>query len=286
MSSGAQSRAGAPVHGLVMAGGFSRRMGQDKALLSYHGVPQVLWTYRLLQQVCPQVWIGCRAGQDLGPANEVQRIEDRAPHRGPMEGIAAALAKDPQSAWLVVACDLPRLSAADLAGLLRERNPQALATVYRSAHDGLPEPLCALYEPGIQPLLETCLREQRNCPRKMLMGAADRVQLLEAPKSGALDNVNTPEEAEALQAEALRAPKKQIHLQYFAILREQAQCSNETVVTEAPDAGALYIELAARHGFSLDRTHIRVACDNKYQGMDTPLIDGMRLTFIPPVAGG
>ena len=246
----------------------------------------MLWTYRLLQQVCPQVWIGCRAGQDLGPANEVQRIEDRAPHRGPMEGIAAAFAKDPQSAWLVVACDLPRLSAADLAGLLRERNPQALATVYRSAHDGLPEPLCALYEPGIQPLLETCIREHRNCPRKMLMGAAGpRPASRSAQERGARQR-QYPEEAEALQAEALRTPKRQIHLQYFAILREQAQCSNETVVTEAPDAGALYIELAARHGFSLDRTHIRVACDNKYQGMDTPLIDGMRLTFIPPVAGG
>lgn len=80
--------------------------------------------------------------------------------------------------------------------------------------------------------------------------------------------------------------KKKIHLQYFALLREQAGRTEETVETEATDAAALYEELAARHGFTLNSTHIRVACDNTYQPLDTPLTDGMRLTFIPPVAGG
>ena len=77
-----------------------------------------------------------------------------------------------------------------------------------------------------------------------------------------------------------------IHLQYFAILREQAGCGRETLTTEASDAVTLYSEVAAKHGFSLSPAQIRLAIDNEYQPMDTPLTDGMLLTFIPPVAGG
>jgi len=80
--------------------------------------------------------------------------------------------------------------------------------------------------------------------------------------------------------------KKTIHLQYFAILREQAGTPRETLTTEATDAAALYREVTARHGFTLDAAQIRVAIDNEYQSMDAPLTDGMLLTFIPPVAGG
>lgn len=80
--------------------------------------------------------------------------------------------------------------------------------------------------------------------------------------------------------------KQTIHVQYFAILREQAGCANETLGTLAPDAEALYREIAARHHFTLDVSQIRVARDSQYQSMKMPLIDGMRLTFIPPVAGG
>lgn len=192
----------APVRGLVMAGGFSRRMGRDKALLCYHGVPQVLWTHRLLQSFCARVSISCRPGQDLGPANDLPRIHDRAPDRGPVEGIAAALAYDPEAAWLVVACDLPRLTREALDALVSRRDPRLLATAYRSAHDGLPEPLCALYEPGIRPMIEAAVLEGGRCPRRLLMGAGDDVRLLEPRGDGALDNINTPVEAARLDTPA------------------------------------------------------------------------------------
>jgi len=196
-----QTQTVAPIKGLVIAGGFSRRMGRDKVLLTYHDVPQALWTHRLLQQSCNEVWIGCRPGQDVGPANDLPRIHDREANRGPAEGIAAALAHDPSSAWLVVACDLPRLSPGVLRDLLRARDSQALATAYCSAHDGLPEPLCAIYEPGIRPLIEAALLRERNCPRKILLEAGERVRLLPPRSDGALDNFNTPEEAAALQTD-------------------------------------------------------------------------------------
>jgi molybdopterin-guanine dinucleotide biosynthesis protein A len=82
---------------------------------------------------------------------------------------------------------------------LRERDAAGLATAYRSAHDGLPEPLCAIWEPAAGPALASYQDEGGLCPRKFLIRHA--VPLLEALDRRALDNVNTPEEyAEALAA--------------------------------------------------------------------------------------
>lgn len=200
----------------------------------------------------------------------------------------SAFAHDPSSAWLVVACDLPRLSSGVLRDLLLARDSQELARAYCSAHNGLPEPLCTIYEPGIRPLLEAALLRERNCPSKILMEAGERVRLLPPRNDSELDNFHTPEEAAALLANSTdcQKMKKTIHLQYFAILREEADRATETLITEAPDAEALYRELTARHRFTLDTSQIRVACDGQYRSMDTALTDQMRLTFIPPVAGG
>lgn len=77
-----------------------------------------------------------------------------------------------------------------------------------------------------------------------------------------------------------------IHVQYYAVLREQAGRSEETVETTAVTPAALYDELRARHPFHLARTQLRVAIDGEFAGWDAMLADGARVVFIPPVAGG
>lgn len=79
---------------------------------------------------------------------------------------------------------------------------------------------------------------------------------------------------------------KTVRIQYYAILREQAGTSRETVTTAAPDASALYDELRARHPFTLARAQLRVALDGEFADWSAPLKDGMEVVFIPPVAGG
>jgi len=77
-----------------------------------------------------------------------------------------------------------------------------------------------------------------------------------------------------------------VHVQYYAVLREQAGLSDERVVTGATTAAALYDELRARHGLSLARAQLRVAIDGEFADWQAPLADGARVVFIPPVAGG
>lgn len=77
-----------------------------------------------------------------------------------------------------------------------------------------------------------------------------------------------------------------VHVQYYAVLREQAGLSDERVVTGATTAAALYEELRARHGLTLARDQLRVAIDGEFADWQAPLADGARVVFIPPVAGG
>jgi molybdopterin-guanine dinucleotide biosynthesis protein A len=68
-------------------------------------------------------------------------------------------------------------------------------TAFRSAHDGLPEPLCAIYEPASRDAIVEFIGTGRHCPRKFILAAG--VPLAELPEATALDNVNTPEELAA-----------------------------------------------------------------------------------------
>jgi molybdopterin-guanine dinucleotide biosynthesis protein A len=193
-----------PVYGLILAGGSSSRMQRDKATLLYGGKSQLDRTFELAGRHVAEVFVSVRASQTADPARARRpMIVDTVAGEGPIVGIRSALTAYPQVAWLVLACDLPFLSDAALAQLLRERDAVGLATAYRSVHDGLPEPLCAIWEPAAGPALASYQEGGGRCPRKFLIRHAAR--LLEPVDRRALDNVNTPEEyAEALAA--LAAP--------------------------------------------------------------------------------
>ena len=78
----------------------------------------------------------------------------------------------------------------------------------------------------------------------------------------------------------------QLHLTYFAILREQRGVSAESISSHAATARELYEELRARHRFTLPADRVRVAIDDAFARWDAPLKDGLKIAFIPPVAGG
>ena len=79
---------------------------------------------------------------------------------------------------------------------------------------------------------------------------------------------------------------KAITLQYFAVLREQAGCSEERLTTTAATPAELYEEVRARHGFTLPVTMLRVAVNEEFRDWSSPLAANDRVVFIPPVAGG
>lgn len=180
----------APLYGLVLSGGLSTRMKQDKALLTYHDKPQAEVSYHLLSEILDKVFISSREGQ--WPRNHfshLPQIHDRFQGFGPMGGILSAMTAHPGAAWFVVACDLPNLDYRSLKAIIENRNPFKMATCFKNAHQDWPEPLCAIYEPKIKMRLFETLGAGFLCPRKTLINSP--IVLMDQIEKSSLDNINS-----------------------------------------------------------------------------------------------
>ncbi len=140
--------------GYVLAGGASRRMGQDKALLVHEGTPLALRVARVLASAgCAPVSVVGRQGGLVELGLPVV-VEPEHPGHHPLFGVAAALAHArPAEFALVCPCDLVDLRPSTVAQLLRERPCVAVGArrqpllavwptaayedVLRGAHQGL-----------------------------------------------------------------------------------------------------------------------------------------------------
>ena len=252
--------------GLVLAGGRSSRMHRDKAALAYHGRSQLATTFGLLESVVDRCYVSVRADQIEEPLRKgYPQIVDAQGPGGPINGILAAQQQHPQAAWLVLACDLPFLDRASLVHLLDHRDRSRVAAE----------------------VLPHFVAQGGRCPRKFLI--THEAMLIEPLSPTALDNINSAQEywqaMETLSPDTLNAPRT-VTVQYFALLREQAGCSIESVRSTARTPAQLYAELASRHPFTLPKEMLKVAINAEFGDWTQPLSEGDTVVFIPPVAGG
>ena len=191
------------IFGLVLAGGRSRRFGQDKAAIQVQGQTVLARTVGLLQALIQDVYVSVRADQtDDRLRRQFRLIVDRNEGLGPAAGIVAAHSEQPEAAWLVLACDLPCLDEEAVRYLVQSRNPHRAATAYQRLADGLPEPLCAIYEPDT--LARFRLQAEAGdgiSPRNFLMRAD--VELIQPTGDRVLSNVNTRDELSRLKEESV-----------------------------------------------------------------------------------
>lgn len=185
-----------PVYGLVLSGGKSKRMGNDKALLSRDspdGQSQLAFIVQLLGPYVERVFVSTRDDQKDNPERRrFDQVVDHYDDMGPLAGILSAMDDYPDADWLVVACDLPNISGTTLEYLLANRSPAHPFTAYVSSHDGLPEPLCAVYRADSKPIVRQFADDGICCPRKILI-RSDTL-LLDQLDPASLDNVNTPDD--------------------------------------------------------------------------------------------
>lgn len=183
--------------GLVLAGGQSIRMGTDKGRLNWHGKEQRYHIADMLQQHCDSVFISCRTDQRQDILPPYETLPDTFLDLGPFGAILSAFREKPDSAWLVVACDMPLLNAETYRHLIENRNTSSIATAYKSAIDDFPEPLITIWEPRSYPVLLAFLAQGYSCPRKVLINSD--TNLLEALDAWVLTNVNTVEDFENIK---------------------------------------------------------------------------------------
>lgn len=179
------------MYGLILAGGFSRRMGQDKALIEYHGKPQVMHCHDLLSKCCEKVFVSTRAGQQYFDLPFLEDLKEYS-NIGPLGGILSAMQTHRDVAWMLLACDLPFVTSDTLNYLIHNQDQSKIATAYKSSTDDLPEPLCAIWQGHALPEVLEFYKRNIYCPRKILINSD--AFLLPLPNSQWLSNINQPED--------------------------------------------------------------------------------------------
>ncbi|HEY9909425.1 MAG TPA: molybdenum cofactor guanylyltransferase [Thermosynechococcaceae cyanobacterium] len=185
---------------IVLAGGQSSRMGQDKALISIHGVP-------LLRRVC-EVALHCTDAVYVVTAwpehyttivpSQCKLIQEPQPDRppGPLVGFAHALTQV-QSVWvLLLACDLPRLQPEVLLSWI-DRLPAATETALLPKGDRGWEPLCGFYRTSCLPSLQRAIVQGDRSFQGWLAG--ETVGELQVSDRSLLFNCNTPADLRQLE---------------------------------------------------------------------------------------
>lgn len=182
----------APIKGLVLVGGKSIRMGTDKSELNYFGKPQKEVAKELLESHNLETYYSVQKSEN---DNE---ISDKFINLGPFGGICSAFQEDPNSAWFVLATDVPFVNDKLINLLLEKRNPSKVATAIKGKNKTFVEPLITIYEPKAYPILLQYLAQGYSCPRKMLINSD--VEVVEIADD-LIRNINTPEEFEMAKKE-------------------------------------------------------------------------------------
>jgi cyclic pyranopterin phosphate synthase len=189
-----------PTYGIVLTGGKSERMKSDKALLNYHGVPHAQYIYDLLKNYCDEVYLSARPEQWKGTALEnLPTLSDTIEGKGPIVGILSAFDKHPDANWFVVACDLVHFNQKTIELLLSNYQTDKVATAFKNAEKGFPEPLCALYTPGARKVFSDALKNDTTCPVKVLRNSS--VHSIDQTEGVDLANINTVEEYKEVKHE-------------------------------------------------------------------------------------
>ena len=177
------------VSALILSGGQSSRMGEEKRLIHYHGKPQEQYLFDLLRNYFPQVYVSINQNQ----TTDLPYIQDLdLSIKSPIVGIVSAFHQNSNSAWLVVACDMPFVDKNAIEFLLKYRNSEKYATAFENPIEHFPEPLLTIYEPKIFPKLEEDIKKGIKSPMKILQNLD--IELLQNFDNQWIMNINTVEE--------------------------------------------------------------------------------------------
>jgi molybdopterin-guanine dinucleotide biosynthesis protein A len=204
MPPGPQKRAPGPpqLTGAILAGGFSRRLGQDKAARQLGRKPLALWVNQALAPLVATCWL--ITNQPLAHlALGLPLITDLRPFLGPAGGLLTALFSA-QTPWvLAAAVDNPFLAPALLAELAARAGRTSRPAVVCRSPRGL-EPFPGVYSVRLLPALQDFLQADRR-PTRFL--EVCQPQILSETEVLALDpegrsffNLNTPQDLNRAEA--------------------------------------------------------------------------------------
>ena len=171
---------------IIMAGGDSRRMGQDKSMLLLGGQPVIKRIYDQIRPYFDQIKISTNAPEKhsfLG----AEVVSDKVRGQGPLMGIFSALGASANEVNLVVACDIPRVDIALVKRMIRERCGADI--VVPRYGQGRIEPLFGVYCKSALP----AINETLEAGKRKIADAFGlcRVKYIDLDDAEELTNLNT-----------------------------------------------------------------------------------------------
>jgi molybdenum cofactor guanylyltransferase len=188
-----------PVCAAILAGGKSRRMGTNKALVHCHGVPMIRRVAECALSITDEV-ILCANDPDLYSFLKLPVVRDRCPGCGPLAGLHSAFLASERNHVLLLACDLPNVTVA-----LLERLVSCVAdydAVIPVTSDNRPHPLCAVYSRTCRDQVEVHLGRGRYKVLDLFSDTPLRARFLPSSEmnlqDSLLDNLNSPDDLKKL----------------------------------------------------------------------------------------
>ncbi|WP_105169745.1 molybdenum cofactor guanylyltransferase [Pseudoalteromonas sp. T1lg23B] len=169
--------------GIILAGGRSRRMGADKALLHWQGGTMLEHAKQLL------VDVGCK--QVLVSRNAPGYVQDIYPDMGPLAGLHACLNRCQCDQAIVIPIDMPLLSSACLSDLISQGSTLKKSCFYSAS-------VLPCYLTGLPQLTATThsrlIQNQLSVHGFLSAIDACAIERVQHVRECALMNTNTPEQ--------------------------------------------------------------------------------------------
>ena len=178
------------VQAFILAGGQSSRMGTDKALVPFRGMPMMQHSIRLLSELFTSITIvsNHESHHEFG----LEVIPDAFEKTGPLGGIIAGLRNSTTEMNFFMACDMPMVTSRIIKSLLEAVNTNGCIT---ASYNGKSETLCTLYPKSALPLLEEMASKQQHRLYDMLDALkANVMDVTHLCESNPFININTPAE--------------------------------------------------------------------------------------------
>lgn len=182
-----------PVYGLVVCGGKSTRMGQDKSLLNYHGQAQRYHLYDMLSGLCDRVFISCNKEQfSTIPAKYTTIVDDPEYEGiGPMASLLSAFRQYPEASFLVVGCDYPLININHLQKLIEVNDEVIFAASYYNPDTSFYEPLLSHYQCNIKSKLEFYFKQSNYSLQAVLKEV--KTNIIVPDDLSILTSIDTPD---------------------------------------------------------------------------------------------
>jgi len=182
------------MHFYILAGGKSRRFGQNKALFVVEGQTII---ERVIAAIPPaqQIFLVTNSPAEYAHL-ELPMLPDHYPGCGPLAGIHAGLVHSPQEWNFFLACDFPRLHTSTINEILV--GPREAQVVLSETAEGW-QPLCALWSKSTLPTIAAALQSDERSVHAVLAKLSLHIISPQLPQ--ALFNLNTWEDLAQLRTD-------------------------------------------------------------------------------------